>query len=207
MTNQWTGFYMTTASIRKELKWGKMKKNIESNIFFEVQKYYFVFESMLKYFFKWSYSQGCFDVAQRCENRRWKWQRCFDVVQRCSVQRWETQRCFNVVLRCKFPRWHTQRCFNIDLALCDVTTSYQPKINVESTLKCLLGCLSIHFVNIFAYNFIASYVHFHIQGYNFSFEISYSNFTERCFALSSCCNCIMIFSLIRALGAYFISKL
>ena len=28
-----------------------MKKDIESNIFFEVQKYYFVFESMLIYFF------------------------------------------------------------------------------------------------------------------------------------------------------------
>ena len=27
-----------------------MKKNIESNIFFEVQKYYFVFESMLLFF-------------------------------------------------------------------------------------------------------------------------------------------------------------
>ena len=29
-----------------------MKKNIESNIFFEVQKYYFVFESMLIFFFQ-----------------------------------------------------------------------------------------------------------------------------------------------------------
>ena len=27
-----------------------MKKNVESKIFFEVQKYYFVFESMLKFF-------------------------------------------------------------------------------------------------------------------------------------------------------------
>ena len=33
------------------LKWGKMKKNVESNIFFEVQKYCFVFESRLTYFF------------------------------------------------------------------------------------------------------------------------------------------------------------
>ena len=40
-----------------------MKKNVESNIFFEVQKYYFVFESRLIFFFKWSYSQRCFDVA------------------------------------------------------------------------------------------------------------------------------------------------
>ena len=127
-----------TASVMKELKYGKMKKNIESNIFFEVQKYYFVFESMLKYFFQMVIFGRLFRSCQRCENRRWKWQRCFDVVQRCSVQRWETQCCFNVVLRCKFPRWHTQRCFNVDLTLCDVATSYQCKINVEPTMKCLL---------------------------------------------------------------------
>ena len=28
---------------------------------------------------------------------------------------------------------------NVDLTLCDVATSYQPKNNVEPTLKCLLG--------------------------------------------------------------------
>ena len=33
-----------------------MKKNVDSNIFFEVQKYYFVFESRLIFIFKWSYS-------------------------------------------------------------------------------------------------------------------------------------------------------
>ena len=117
-----TDFYMITASVMKELKWGKMKKNIESNIFFEVQKYYSAFELMLISFFKWLYSQRCFDNAQHCENRRWKWKRSFDVVPRCSVQRWKMQ-----------------RCFNVGLTLCDVTTSYQPKINVELTLKCLLG--------------------------------------------------------------------
>ena len=73
------------------LKWGK-NEDFESTIFFETQKYYFVFESRLSFFSKWSYSQCCFDVAQRCENRRWKWQRCFDVVYRCSLQH-----CFNVV--------------------------------------------------------------------------------------------------------------
>ena len=31
--------------------------------------------------------------------------------------------------------------FNVDLTLCDVATSYQPKNNVEPTLKCLLGVL------------------------------------------------------------------
>ena len=74
-------------------------------------------------FFKWSYSQRCFDVAQRCENLRWKWQRCFDVWC-CSNQRWNRQRWFDVVQRCKFQRWRTQRCFNVDLKLCNVATSY-----------------------------------------------------------------------------------
>ena len=32
-----------------------MKKNVESNIFFEVQKYYFVFESRFIFLFKWSF--------------------------------------------------------------------------------------------------------------------------------------------------------
>ena len=44
-----------------------MKKNIESYIFFEVRKYYFVFESMLIFFFKWSYSQRCFVVQFNVE--------------------------------------------------------------------------------------------------------------------------------------------
>ena len=52
------------------LKWGKNEEGFESSIFFEAQKYYFVFESRLNFFSKWSYSQRCFDVAQRCENRR-----------------------------------------------------------------------------------------------------------------------------------------
>ena len=46
---------------------------------------------------------------------------------------------FDVVQRCKFQRWRTQRDFNVDLTLCDVAMSYQPKNNVETTLKCLLG--------------------------------------------------------------------
>ena len=48
--NQSIGFYMITASVMKELKWGKMKKNAESNIFFEVQKYYFVLNRGLFFF-------------------------------------------------------------------------------------------------------------------------------------------------------------
>ena len=42
---------MIKASLMKELKWGKNEENVESNIFFEVQRYYFVFESMLIFFF------------------------------------------------------------------------------------------------------------------------------------------------------------
>ena len=53
-------------------KQGKNEEDIESSIFFEGQKYYFNFESRLDFFFKWSYSQCCFDVARRCKNRRWK---------------------------------------------------------------------------------------------------------------------------------------
>ena len=52
------------------LKWGKNEKDFEPSILFEAQKYYFVFESKLNFFFKWSYSQSYFNVAQRCENRR-----------------------------------------------------------------------------------------------------------------------------------------
>ena len=32
------------------LKWGKNEENFESSIFFEAQKYYFVFESRLNFF-------------------------------------------------------------------------------------------------------------------------------------------------------------
>ena len=49
------------------LKWGKNEKDFEPSILFEAQNY-FVFESKLNFFFKWSYSQSCFNVAQRCEN-------------------------------------------------------------------------------------------------------------------------------------------
>ena len=125
----------------RHVKMGKKWRKILSPTFYlKFKNINLFFNWCLYIFFKWSYSQRCLDVAQRCENRRLKWKHCFNVVQRCSVQRCETQRCFNVVLCCKFPRWHTQRCFNVDLTLCDVVaTSYQPKINVKLTLKCLLG--------------------------------------------------------------------
>ena len=54
-------------------------------------------------------------------------------------QRWNTQRWLNIVRRYKFQRWNTQRCFNFDLTLSHVATSHQPKDNIETMLKCLLG--------------------------------------------------------------------
>ena len=35
-------------------------------------------------------------------------------------------------------RLHSQRCFNVNLTLSQVATSYQPKDNLETKLKCLL---------------------------------------------------------------------
>ena len=130
------------------LKWIKNEKKIWVQQIIWSSKILFCFWIEAYFFFNWSYSQSCFDVAQRRENRRWKWQRLFDIVQRCSIQHSKTQRCFNVVQCCKYQGWRTQRCFNIDLTLCDVATSYQPKSNAEPTLKCLLGFLLarvIHF--------------------------------------------------------------
>ena len=117
------------------LKWGKNEKNFESSISFEVQKYYFVLNRGFIFFFKWLYSQRCFDVVQLCENRRWKWH----VVSTLSnVAQFNVEKQYRVQ-RCKFQRWRTQRCFNVDLTLWDVATLYQPKNNAKPTLKCLLG--------------------------------------------------------------------
>ena len=57
------------------LKWAKMKKilspaySLKLNIYIYIYIYIYI-ESRLNFFFKWSYSQHCIDVAQRCENRR-----------------------------------------------------------------------------------------------------------------------------------------
>ena len=39
-------------------------------------------------FYKWWYSQHCFDVAERWRNWRWKWKHCFEVALQCSNQQW-----------------------------------------------------------------------------------------------------------------------
>ena len=62
---------------------------------------------------------------------------------RCLYQRWNTQHWFNVVRRCKFQRWNTQRCSNVDLTLPHAVTSYQPKDNVETMLKCLHAVVKV----------------------------------------------------------------
>ena len=46
---------------------GKNEEDFESSIFFEAQKYYFVFESRLNFFSKWSYSQRCYVVQFNVE--------------------------------------------------------------------------------------------------------------------------------------------
>ena len=68
---------------------------------------------------------------------------------RCSIQLWNIKRGFNVVERSKFQHWRTQHCFNIDLMLCNVATLYQPKNNVEPTLKYLLDRSCLKQINLY----------------------------------------------------------
>ena len=62
--------------------------------------------------------------------------RCLTTLKIKSTLKWA--KLMDVAQPCKFQRWGTQCCLNVDLTLCDVATSYQPKNNVETTLKCLL---------------------------------------------------------------------
>ena len=52
------------------LKWEKMKKILSPAYSLKLKNIILFFNRGLPFFFKWSYSQRCFDVAQRCENRR-----------------------------------------------------------------------------------------------------------------------------------------
>ena len=124
------------ALLQIPLKMGKKWKKFWVQHILWSSKILFCFESRLYiFFFKWLYSQRCFDVVQLCENRRWKWH----VVSTLSnVAQFNVEKQYRVQ-RCKFQRWRTQRCFNVDLTLWDVATLYQPKINAKPTLKCLLG--------------------------------------------------------------------
>ena len=62
------------------LKMGEKKKIVSPAFSLKLKNMILVLTRGLICLFKWSYSQRRFDVAQRCENRCWKWQRCFDVV-------------------------------------------------------------------------------------------------------------------------------
>ena len=55
-----------------ENKIKKILSEEDSSVLFEARKYYFAFDSRLKFylFSNRSYSQRYFDVAQRCENLR-----------------------------------------------------------------------------------------------------------------------------------------
>ena len=100
-----------------------MKKNVASNIFFKIQKYYFVFESRLIHFFQMVIFATLF---RRCP-RLWK-----------STLKMTTlfPRCLTLFSSTLKNTTLLQRC---SMTLCDVATSYQPKNNVEPRLKCLLG--------------------------------------------------------------------
>ena len=123
----------------KELKWGKNVEKCWVRHILWSSKILFCFWSEAYIFFQMVIFATLF---RRCPLLWKSTLKMTTLFRRCltfSVQHWKRQRCFNVVLRCKFQRWYLQRCFNDDLMLCDAATSYQPKNNVEQTLKCLLG--------------------------------------------------------------------
>ena len=111
-------------------KWGK-NEGFESSIFFETQKYYFAFESRLNVFFQIVLFATLFRRFPTLSKSTLKMTTLFQsgLTLFNSKLKYTAlfQRCSNVVN------------FNVDLTLCHVPTSYQPKSNVEPTLKCLLG--------------------------------------------------------------------
>ena len=110
------------------LKWVKNEENIVFSIFFEAQKYYFVFQMVI-----------FATLFRRCPTLRKSTLKMKTLFRRCLTLLNSTLKNTTLFQRCKFQRWCTQRCFNVDLTLCDVGTSCQPKDNVEPTLKCLVG--------------------------------------------------------------------
>ena len=113
----------------------KTEEDFESRIFFEAQKDYFGFE--LRFIF---FPNGhIHNVISTLPNVVKIDVENDNVVSTLSSVVQFNVEIHNVVERCKFQLWRTQCCFNIDLTLCDVATSYQPKYNVEPTLKCTLG--------------------------------------------------------------------
>ena len=114
------------------LKWVKNEENFESSIFFEAQKYYFVFESRLNFFFQMviltTLFRSCPTLGKSTVKMPTLFRRCLTLFNSTL----KTQCCFNVGQRFKFQRWRTRRSFNVDLMLYDVATSYQQRwTNVE----------------------------------------------------------------------------
>ena len=95
-----------------------------------------------KFFLKWGKNED-FETLWKSSLKM------ITLFRRCSIQLWNIKCGFNVVERCKFQHWRTQHCFNIDLMLCNVATSYQPKNNVEPTLKCLLDWSCLKQINLY----------------------------------------------------------
>ena len=95
-----------------------------------------------KFFLKWGKNED-FETLWKSSLKM------ITLFRRCSIQLWNIKCGFNVVERCKFQHWRTQHCFNIDLMLCNIATSYQPKNNVEPTLKCLLDWSCLKQINLY----------------------------------------------------------
>ena len=118
------------------------------NIVFVIQCFWClrIYEALQIFFYKFFLKWG------KNEDFETLWKSSLKMItlfRRCSIQLWNIKRGFNVVERCKFQHWRTQHCFNIDLMLCNVATSYQPKNNVEPTLKCLLDWSCLKQINLY----------------------------------------------------------
>ena len=114
---QWTGFYMIMASVMKVSKWGKNEEKYWVQHILWSSKILFCFWINAYIFFSNGHIRNVVSTFPNVEKH--------NVV--------------STLFYVKFPHCHTQRCFNVDLTLRDFATSYQPKNNVELTLKCLLG--------------------------------------------------------------------
>ena len=133
------------------LKWEKMKKILSPAYSLKLKNIILFFNRAL-FFFQMVIFATLFRRCPTLWKSMLKMTTLFRRYPTLLVQRWKTQRCFNVILHCKFQRWHTQRCFNVGLTLYYVTTLYQPKSNVETTSKCLLGILQLlltHYFSVF----------------------------------------------------------
>lgn len=104
---------------------------------FEIQKYYFVFYSrffvLLCFFFSNGHIQN---IVSTLPNVKMDFENDNVISTLSNVVEINVEiENVKVVQRCKFQHWCPQRSFKVDLTLCYFVTSYQPKINIETTLK------------------------------------------------------------------------